>query len=201
MPCSRWGDIPDSPKKRVGRRCIWVTDPDWRTSPNRCGVSASCGRGAIRAGPLCANGLEPCGEPLVLHGFRTVFIGDPDTSSFRASNEFLGTHERPNELAVHAMTPSFQRCSPPSDLRENHSNQPQDIESRQSCLPLHGCTRFFSQRPKASSLVVLVGWGRSRTCGSSSIEGGVGVSPTEVILFFPQVGLSLLLVCRYYLSL
>ena len=159
------------------------------------------GRGAIRAGPLCANGLEPCGEPLVLHGFRTVFIGDPDTSSFRASNEFLGTHERPNELAVHAMTPSFQRCSPPSDLRENHSNQPQDIESRQSCLPLHGCTRFFSQRPKASSLVVLVGWGRSRTCGSSSIEGGVGVSPTEVILFFPQVGLSLLLVCRYYLSL
>ena len=54
--------------------------------------------------------------------------------------------------------PSFQRCSPPSHFRGNHSNPPQDIGSRHLCLPLHGCTRFFSQRPKASSLVVLVGW-------------------------------------------
>ena len=90
--------------------------------------------------------------------------------------------------------PSFQRCSPPSHLRENHSNPPPDIESRQLCLPLRRCTRFFSQRPQASSLVVLVGWDWSRTSRPSSLEGGVGVSPTGAILFFPQGGVSLLLV-------
>ena len=83
--------------------------------------------------------------------------------------------------------PCFQWCSPPSHLRENHSNPPQDIESRQSCLPLPRCTRFFSQRPKPFSLVVLVGWDWSRTSRPSSIEGGVGVSPTKGILNFPQV--------------
>ena len=84
--------------------------------------------------------------------------------------------------------PSFQRCLPLSHLRGNHSNQPQDIESRQSCLPLHGCTRFFSQRPKASSLVVLVGWGWWRPVGPSSFEGGVGVSPTGWNQDFHRLG-------------
>ena len=73
--------------------------------------------------------------------------------------------------------PSFQRCSPFSDLRENHSNQPQDIESQQSCLPLRRCTRFFSQSPRGSSLVVLVGRGWSRTSGPSSFGGGCGGLP------------------------
>ena len=55
--------------------------------------------------------------------------------------------------------PSFQWCSPPSHLRGNHSNPPQDIGSWHLCLPLHGCTRFFSQRPKASSLCGVGGLG------------------------------------------
>ena len=64
-------------------------------------------------------------------------------------------------------------------------------------MSLHRCTGFFSQRPKALSLVVLVGCGWSRAEGASSVKGGGGGLPHREDLKFSTGSLILLRVYFY----